>query len=77
MPKNKMVIGFATYGRSFTLTSDSSGVGAPATTGPAGPYTNQAGFMAYYEVILCVREGWGKGRLLGESGTSIAYCFII
>ena len=51
-PKNKLIIGMGTYGRGFTLTSaSSSNVGDPAK-GPAqaGPFTREAGFLAYYEV---------------------------
>ncbi|XP_041363532.1 acidic mammalian chitinase-like [Gigantopelta aegis] len=60
MPKEKIVVGFATYGRSFTLTSGSTGVGAPARTGPSGPYTNEAGFMAYYEICKEIQNGGGR-----------------
>lgn len=50
-PVEKLNMGFATYGRTFRLTSSDTGVGAPAS-GPAsaGPYTREAGFWAYYEV---------------------------
>ena len=41
-----------TYGRGFNLAnSAANGVGAAASGGsPAGPYTGEAGFLAYYEV---------------------------
>uniref|UniRef100_A0A4W5QJY6 chitinase n=1 Tax=Hucho hucho TaxID=62062 RepID=A0A4W5QJY6_9TELE len=50
-PVEKLNMGFASYGRTFRLTSSDSSVGAPAS-GPAsaGPYTREAGFWAYYEV---------------------------
>lgn len=50
-PVEKLNMGFATYGRTFRLTSSDTSVGAPAS-GPAsaGPYTREAGFWAYYEV---------------------------
>uniref|UniRef100_A0A8C9QZ19 chitinase n=1 Tax=Scleropages formosus TaxID=113540 RepID=A0A8C9QZ19_SCLFO len=50
-PVEKLRMGFATYGRTFRLTSSSSGVGDPAS-GPAsaGPYTREAGFWSYYEI---------------------------
>ena len=50
-PVEKLHMGFATYGRTFRLTSSNTGIGAPAS-GPAsaGPYTREAGFWAYYEV---------------------------
>ncbi|KAJ0037002.1 hypothetical protein NQD34_005679 [Periophthalmus magnuspinnatus] len=50
-PVEKLNMGFATYGRAFHLTSQSSQVGAPAN-GPAraGKYTREAGFWSYYEI---------------------------
>lgn len=50
-PAEKLRMGFATYGRTFSLTSTASDVGAPAN-GPAsaGTYTREAGFWSYYEV---------------------------
>ncbi|XP_067387544.1 acidic mammalian chitinase-like, partial [Emydura macquarii macquarii] len=51
VPAEKLLMGFPTYGRSFTLTSSNTGVGAPASgAGSAGPYTREAGFWAYYEI---------------------------
>ncbi|UYV76733.1 Cht7 [Cordylochernes scorpioides] len=51
-PKDKLVVGMATYGRSFTLASaDNSGVNAPSRGGgKAGSYTKEEGFLAFYEV---------------------------
>ncbi|KAI4894968.1 hypothetical protein NFI96_028729 [Prochilodus magdalenae] len=50
-PVEKLRMGFATYGRTFRLTTSESGVGAPAS-GPAsaGAYTREAGFWSYYEI---------------------------
>jgi chitinase len=50
--RNKLVIGLATYGRSFTLVDgNNNDMGAPTSgAGPAGPFTREAGFYAYYEV---------------------------
>ncbi|XP_072522638.1 acidic mammalian chitinase-like [Salminus brasiliensis] len=51
IPVEKLRMGFATYGRTFHLTSSANGVGAPAN-GPAaaGIYTREAGFWSYYEI---------------------------
>ncbi|XP_066526656.1 acidic mammalian chitinase-like [Hoplias malabaricus] len=50
-PVEKLRMGFATYGRTFRLSSTNAGVGASAS-GPAaaGTYTREAGFWAYYEI---------------------------
>lgn len=50
-PAEKLMVGFATYGRTFRTASAAHGVGAPAS-GPAsaGPYTREAGFWSYYEI---------------------------
>ncbi|KAJ7332998.1 hypothetical protein JRQ81_015178 [Phrynocephalus forsythii] len=50
-PPEKLMMGFATYGRSFKLSSADTGVGASASGGgSAGAYTRQSGILAYYEV---------------------------
>ncbi|XP_076458549.1 chitinase-3-like protein 1 [Babylonia areolata] len=55
----KIVVGMALYGRSFTLSSPSqSGLGAPTRqAGNAGPSTQERGFLAYYEVCQMLRAG--------------------
>ncbi|XP_067913402.1 acidic mammalian chitinase-like [Heterodontus francisci] len=51
LPADKMIIGFPTYGRTFTLKTSNHSVGAPAGgPGPAGTYTKDPGYWAYYEV---------------------------
>uniref|UniRef100_A0A8D0Z6U1 Chitinase-3-like protein 1 n=1 Tax=Sus scrofa TaxID=9823 RepID=A0A8D0Z6U1_PIG len=51
MPAEKVVMGIPTYGRSFTLASAETAVGAPASgPGAAGPITESSGFLAYYEI---------------------------
>jgi len=50
-PREKLLFGFPTYGRTYRLSGSSNGLGAPSN-GPAdaGPYTRTAGYWAYYEV---------------------------
>lgn len=52
MPKEKINLGLATYGRSFKLAdSAQTGVGAPGLgPGDPGNYTREPGFLAYFEV---------------------------
>uniref|UniRef100_A0A671EIT1 Chitotriosidase-1 n=1 Tax=Rhinolophus ferrumequinum TaxID=59479 RepID=A0A671EIT1_RHIFE len=65
-PANKLVLGMPTYGRSFTLASSlDTGVGAPATgPGAPGPFTKEAGLLAFYEV--CSWKGATEHRLTDQ-----------
>ncbi|XP_004574540.1 acidic mammalian chitinase [Maylandia zebra] len=61
-PSGKLLLGFPTYGRTYRLSSGANGLGAPAN-GPAdpGPYTQTAGFWAFYEIcdfINTASVGW-------------------
>ncbi|KAK4874891.1 hypothetical protein RN001_014251 [Aquatica leii] len=58
-PKEKLIIGMPTYGRSFTLASlDRYKVNSPASGGgKEGVYTKEGGFLAYYEVCEMLRNG--------------------
>jgi len=58
-PKEKLIIGMATYGRGFTLVDAGKSAYGDATKGPAaaGPYTREAGFIAYYEVCEMLAKG--------------------
>uniref|UniRef100_T1JHM6 GH18 domain-containing protein n=1 Tax=Strigamia maritima TaxID=126957 RepID=T1JHM6_STRMM len=58
-PREKLIIGMGTYGRSFTLANPKrNGVNAPATGGgKAGVYTREAGFLAYYEICEMLKKG--------------------
>ncbi|XP_029990099.1 acidic mammalian chitinase-like [Sphaeramia orbicularis] len=55
-PVEKLRMGFAAYGRTFRLTSASTGVGSPASgAASAGPFTREAGFWSYYEVCTFLK----------------------
>ncbi|XP_017354841.1 acidic mammalian chitinase isoform X2 [Cebus imitator] len=58
-PAEKLIVGFPTYGRTFTLSNPSNnGIGAPTSgAGPAGPYTRESGFLAYYEICTFLKNG--------------------
>ncbi|NXG70281.1 CHIA chitinase, partial [Baryphthengus martii] len=58
-PAQKLLVGFPTYGHSFTLQSPSNtGIGAPTSgPGPAGAYTKEAGLLAYYEICTFLDSG--------------------
>lgn len=50
-PAKKLLMGFATYGRSFILASSQNGVGSPANNfASPGPYTQEMGMWSYFEV---------------------------
>ncbi|XP_030725201.2 acidic mammalian chitinase [Globicephala melas] len=58
-PAEKLIVGFPTYGHDYILSNPSNnGIGAPTSgAGPAGPYTSQAGFLAYYEICAFLKDG--------------------
>lgn len=58
-PKEKLIIGMPTYGRTFTLANPKVfKVNSPATGGgKAGEYTKESGFLAYYEVCEMLKSG--------------------
>uniref|UniRef100_A0A8C9S1U3 Acidic mammalian chitinase n=1 Tax=Scleropages formosus TaxID=113540 RepID=A0A8C9S1U3_SCLFO len=51
-PAEKLLVGFPTYGNTFTLTNPANhGIGAPISgAGTAGKYTQEAGELAYFEI---------------------------
>jgi chitinase len=56
----KLVLGLAMYGRTFKLkTKKMNGMNAPAIdAGKSGPYTQAAGFLAYFEICKLIKDGW-------------------
>lgn len=58
-PKDKLIIGMATYGRTFTLSNPANfKVNSPASGGgKAGEYSKESGFLAYYEVCEMLKSG--------------------
>ncbi|XP_055510988.1 acidic mammalian chitinase-like isoform X2 [Leucoraja erinacea] len=51
VPGKKLIVGIATYGRSYNLSTSFSGVGAPITgPAPSAKYTNESGVMSNYEI---------------------------
>ncbi|XP_056279103.1 acidic mammalian chitinase-like isoform X2 [Pseudoliparis swirei] len=56
VPVEKLIMGFATYGRAFRTSSAANGVGAPTSgAASAGPYTREAGFWSYYEICTFLK----------------------
>lgn len=60
-PADKLILGLAFYGRSFTLADpQQNSFGSPiAGAGTAGPYTREAGFMGYNEICSLV-DLWNR-----------------
>jgi len=58
-PKEKLVIGMPTYGRSFTLSDPRKYLVNSASKGggTAGEYTREAGFLSYYEICEMLLSG--------------------
>ncbi|XP_054432464.1 chitinase-3-like protein 1 [Pteronotus mesoamericanus] len=66
VPAGKLLMGIPAFGKSFTLASSETGVGAPSS-GPGAPgrFTREEGMLAYYEVCDFLR-GAMVHRLPGQ-----------
>nr|XP_015860466.2 chitinase-like protein 3 [Peromyscus maniculatus bairdii] len=55
----KLIVGFPAYGQTFTLSDPSNtGIGTPtASAGMLGPYTEESGIWAYYEICTFLNDG--------------------
>lgn len=61
-PSDKLIVGSPLYGRSFTLVDvNNNGVNAPATTGEAGVFVPEMGFLGYNEICYNIQtKGWTR-----------------
>ena len=74
-PKEKLVMGIGTYGRSFNLANEAeTGLNVAATgAGTAGRQTQAPGFLSYYEICDFVKnKGWIT-KFIDEIKSPIAY----
>jgi len=61
-PKEKLIIGIPTYGRSFTLQNPSqTGLKSPAAgPGAAGEMSGEPGLLSYVEICLRLKKQWTR-----------------
>lgn len=58
IPKEKIVLGLGTYGRTYVVSDFSEGFGKPfSSAGPAGPATATPGVLAYFEILEKMESG--------------------
>uniref|UniRef100_A0A914S387 GH18 domain-containing protein n=1 Tax=Parascaris equorum TaxID=6256 RepID=A0A914S387_PAREQ len=73
MPREKIVIGIATYGRGWTLRrSQGNGIGSLGTASRATKFIGESGVAAYYEVAICEMLAEGAERRW-ESENQVPY----
>ena len=74
-PRNKLLIGLITYGRSFTLSDPAvHGPRAPSRgPGMAGKFTREAGFLAFYEICEMIQAGADVTRMEDEGVPYLVY----
>ena len=61
-PREKLILGIPTYGRTFLLSSSSKSTpGSSAKgTGNAGRFTREAGFLSFYEICEKIKRNWTR-----------------
>jgi chitinase len=63
LPKEKLILGLATYGRVFKLADPSQNTPGSLNngTGSVGKFTREAGFLSYYEICdKLTNSGWTR-----------------
>jgi len=73
IPKEKLILGMPSYGRSFGKVPDPRPAGAADGPGPKGRCTGEQGFLAYYEVNDLIESGRYKTYWDPVSSTPYAY----
>ncbi|XP_073954282.1 acidic mammalian chitinase-like [Choristoneura fumiferana] len=70
---SKLLMGLGGYGKSFTLTSlNNTSTGAPFTAaGAAGPYTEEEGILAYYEICLDQKNNSSEWSITEVTGNYV------
>jgi len=59
VPNYKLNLGIPMYGKSWTLSSNDTGIGAPAWgAGAPGPFVKDPGTLAYNEICYYLNLGW-------------------
>jgi chitinase len=61
------------YGRSFTLTTPDTGLGAPAKQGNPSPHTNEAGYASYHEVCEMIKKNASIYRMSDQKVPYLIY----
>jgi chitinase len=74
MPKEKIIVGLATYGRTWSTWGNFTLQGLPGNgAGTAGVYSGERGFLAYYEICEKLeKKKWTK-KWLKEQAAPYAY----